>query len=601
MVKEPGSPVWTTSIRRLNFGMMAYKVQKACVADGYWHHTLQFNLPPRVSNNDFNGTNGRRAVGRNCTGDCLRIEGLYNATMALRIGMRRSIREMVNRIYDLLPDLWADPHRGNRPTRGLLDVVGRASSFLFGTATESDVSDLRGEVRDLKAQLESAAADAFHLRQGLGSFDKLVNERLDGMHEMMRQESKSITMVFDSMKGLQKTVNLEMNAITHSILEIANFVELHDSVMQLDLGIEDLLHGLLTPKIVGVRQINRLLNRADQELYENGLRLCMRTAKAVYGSRNFDVARSDDTLFIRLRLPYTRLTDVVELNIFKATTFPLPVPGKQGLVTELQEFPKYIIFDRVGFERGSTHAIGELIRDPRGDIVDPADIIWHQRNNRSCVADLMADTLDATQEICRFSLRKEVIRPHYTQVMPGMYVLFNFTNIRVLCPRQETEQHPDCNPCEIQLPCGCSLKAAEGQFNSTGGCEGIQETGTIHPVNLAILQNFYDMTNVTALNGEAWPRQSEFGNIADLKLPLFAEKTDRLLAADTERSYSLHKLINNLQNESVVLHGPAEGLLYDYVRGQTARLSFSGWEWYDWQAWICVAVLPIGVMFGLCT
>ena len=161
MVKEPGSPVWTTSILRLNFGMMAYKVQKACVADGYWHHTVQFNLPPRVSNNDLNGTTARRAVGWNCTGQCLRIEGLYNATMALRIGMRRSITEMVNRIYDLLPDLWADSHRPNRPTRGLVDAIGRASSFLFGTATESDVSDLRGEVRDLKAQLESAAADAF--------------------------------------------------------------------------------------------------------------------------------------------------------------------------------------------------------------------------------------------------------------------------------------------------------------------------------------------------------------------------------------------------------------------------------------------------------
>ena len=120
------------------------------------------------------------------------------------------------------------------------------------------------------------------------------------------------------------------------------------------------------------------------------------------------------------------------------------------------------------------------------------------------------------------------------------------------------------------------MKAVEGQFNSTGDCKWIQETGTAHPVNLAILQNFYDMTNVSALNGEARTRQSEFGNIADLKLPLFAEKTDRLLAADTERSYSLHKLINTLQNESVVLHGPTEGLLYDYVRGQTARVSFSG-------------------------
>jgi hypothetical protein len=104
MVKDPGSPVWTDHIHRLNFGMAAYKLQRACVADGYWYHTFTFSLPPRVSDEDFNGTRAERT---NCTGDCLRIEGLFNTTTALTIGVRRSIKGMVDKIYDLLPDLWS--------------------------------------------------------------------------------------------------------------------------------------------------------------------------------------------------------------------------------------------------------------------------------------------------------------------------------------------------------------------------------------------------------------------------------------------------------------------------------------------------------------
>ena len=236
MVKDPGSPIWTNHIHRLNFGMAAYKLQRACVADGYWYHTFTFSLPPRVSDEDLNGT---RAEKSNCTGECLRIEGLFNTTTALTRGMRRSIKMMVDKIYDLIPDLRSTRRNGQRPVRGLLDLIGQASSYLFGTATEGDVNQLKEEIRGLKAIVDGAAADTFHLKDNLRSFDKLINERLDGMHDIMEQESRSIAMMFNSMKSLHETVNIEINAISHSIYEIAKFVEIHDSVMQLELGIED--------------------------------------------------------------------------------------------------------------------------------------------------------------------------------------------------------------------------------------------------------------------------------------------------------------------------------------------------------------------------
>jgi len=44
-------------------------------------------------------------------------------------------------------------------------------------------------------------------------------------------------------------VTTELDAQTFVALEIAKFVEVHDSVQQLELGIEDLVRGQLTPKI----------------------------------------------------------------------------------------------------------------------------------------------------------------------------------------------------------------------------------------------------------------------------------------------------------------------------------------------------------------
>jgi len=158
------------------------------------------------------------------------------------------------------------------------------------------------------------------------------------------------------------------------------------------------------------------------------------------------------------------------MNISRTTTFPLPVPGRQGLVTELKGFSKYIITD----DDGSLMTIGELLQAPRGDVIDPSDILWHKANSRSCVFDLMSDTLNATTDVCQFSVRKETIKPHYMQLIPGMYLLFNVSNIWITCREGQPTKHPDCNPCKILLDCGCSLRATEGQLTSetTQGCNG---------------------------------------------------------------------------------------------------------------------------------
>jgi hypothetical protein len=58
--------------------------------------------------------------------------------------MKGSILDTVNRINDQVPDIEASPlGPRTRTGRGLLDIIRSAPSYLFGTATEGDVEQLK--------------------------------------------------------------------------------------------------------------------------------------------------------------------------------------------------------------------------------------------------------------------------------------------------------------------------------------------------------------------------------------------------------------------------------------------------------------------------
>ena len=51
-----------------------------------------------------------------------------------------------------------------------------------------------------------------------------------------------------------------------------------DDISQIELGIESLLNGQLTPRLIKYDQIMRMLRRASTELSQTGLELCLQTA-----------------------------------------------------------------------------------------------------------------------------------------------------------------------------------------------------------------------------------------------------------------------------------------------------------------------------------
>jgi Txe/YoeB family toxin of Txe-Axe toxin-antitoxin module len=134
--------------------------------------------------------------------------------------MQESVSRMLDRINQLIPDIDVDPRDGLRPsrrraTRGLLDFIGSASSYLFGTATEGEIGELRESIRKIEAMAETAAADASRTRDRLAEFTKLQNERTDSLSNVLREQHRMLETIYREVRTGSDASSMGYAAISY--------------------------------------------------------------------------------------------------------------------------------------------------------------------------------------------------------------------------------------------------------------------------------------------------------------------------------------------------------------------------------------------------
>jgi hypothetical protein len=577
---QEGEEFWT----RLNYGLAAVKEKRVCVVDDYWTHVVHLALPTVPQGQTFVVSNN--ATG--CEGRCPEMEIVIQATRHLVTSMQATISAMIDRVSDILPDVASASSPGRRrPTRAL-DFLGDFSSWAFGTATSKQVSEVKDMITKVEIMAETAAADASRTREGLATFTKLSNERIDKLHDVLKIQQKSLGQLYREILDTAAQVQDEYSTITYLAIEMAKYVSVHDTVQLLELGVEDLVHGQLTPRLVDANTLTAALSNITRLLRGQSKEPCYSTAREIYESRNFDYARRGLDLFIWIKIPYTRLQ---KLNLYRLHTFPVSVPGDQGLVTQLKDMPKYILGE------SARTMIGELIEEPKQPVVDTEQVRWHDSVHRSCLSELWQDRPKGVAELCDFAVRRKTIEPTYLRLGKGRYVVSNLTDIHSSC---NGEPHTPstgstCAPCLITLSCGCSLSTNEAVLSAArSDCESRNATvDVLHSVNLAVLQSFYDLANVS-LTGNKLNKPASLREAQPLKLPFFGDGTAKLLAADESTSYSLRRLTDSLKNDTIILHTPAEAVLKELLSHplMTGRPDWSNWlSWATFAPWAAIALL----------
>jgi hypothetical protein len=221
-------------------------------------------------------------------------------------------------------------------------------------------------------------------------------------------EHRSVDAVVKSVKDLSGASFMEYAAISYVTEQLADYVKLHDDVQMLE-AVMDLVHGMITPRLIGPDLLTQVLRDVAASLKSKSQTLCYDSAQEAYAIQSFHYGRHGHDLFIRLRLPYTSQA----YTVYKTKIVPLPVAGKQQLVSELQGIPRYIT-------DGSMDSVGELDEPPTTSVVDTGVVKWHDRQRKSCLTQIFDDLPDRVTEYCDFSVSKRTIEQSFIRIGRGV-------------------------------------------------------------------------------------------------------------------------------------------------------------------------------------
>jgi hypothetical protein len=275
---------------RLNYGFAAMKIRRISVADDYYRYTFHLALPQRPNNVNI-------TVSYPCDTAtmCHRMRVLQSATGNLTRSMQTLITDMVSRISNLIPDadarIYGSPFA--RLPRGLINAAGQMQSFFFGVSTGADVQiQLKDEILKIKELSEASSASSDRVRLGLISFTKLENSRLDKLHQAIAEQQRSMGEIYAQIRTLTDTTYYEYAAIAFLAQEIAKYIEVQQNVQQIEEGVEALLQGQLSPKLLSVELIRQVIANITAELETTAYYLCLKTPQDVYAKSKFRLRTS---------------------------------------------------------------------------------------------------------------------------------------------------------------------------------------------------------------------------------------------------------------------------------------------------------------------
>ena len=244
--------------------------------------------------------------------------------------------------------------------------------------------------------------------------------------------------------------------------------------------------------------------------------------------------------------------------------------------------------------------IGLLDRSIDSMIIERSIVRWGHQPELACIQALWDGAPGQITEVCPFTVAHRLPRTLHVQLSPDVFLVNGYQNLS-LVDVNGTRPVPRCAPCLITLSCSAQLHDTQGLLiPSPVLCNPRQESPDIaYPVNRALLDTFYDDDNDTALES----LRNQPPELPPLNLTAYNSEASQRAASDTVISYSMKKLAAAMQNDSVILHTPAEALIYDFVHAekQTVISQWLNWTNLFFMLFAIMAVIRMLASFSIST
>jgi hypothetical protein len=388
----------------------------------------------------------------------------------------------------------------SRSTRGLFDFVGDLASGLFGVATQDEVNALKQHINTIYQREQESVHTNEKEYELMHSFMNKTNEDLHNIYEAMQENHRIVTEVSkvftQNIKDLRQ-LQVDVNRLIIKLIEkSANGVRFEQNLQSFLNGMHDLVQRRLSPQLVPEHKLRQTLIDVQRKLRRKYLdfQVVNRHPAFYYQAQDVLYSSHDDSFLVTINIPISSKSALFQ--VYQVITLPVPLNHTTTHATQLTNIPDYIAIsdDRSAYFE-MTNADFSLCT---GRPIMSCPLTQGQRSVQRPTCAVALFLQDNPHDYCEFRMKETAVKPNAVEVQSGLVLLSNVTEVILTC-RREVIKKPGCMYCVYTIPCECSLVADEFQIPARlTACTDLQdiETQVVYPVNIAILQQFFNSSDI---------------------------------------------------------------------------------------------------------
>ncbi|XP_071099911.1 uncharacterized protein [Haliotis cracherodii] len=570
----------TSPVQRLNYGIVFKPTTQVHFATEYWVHTYEVKLPHVPSIPTMSGChqgNGTCAI-------------LHQIQMHLNVIKTRCVsllNETRHQIIKLIPE--SKVPSSSRSKRAVLSFVGSLSKTLFGTATTDDVNLLAKHINALTKHDINLSNVLKQHSSHLSSFMKLVDNRFKNALKGVKANHDALTFTATAIQNNARNVQATFASLTSILIDqIQNSNTVEHQLEELKLGILDLAKNKLSPLLIAPQILEQTIHHIASILsnkYPN-FRLLQTNPTYYYSQAKFIFARTKAHVYVSVKFPLSSLPKPFQM--YKVISLPVPVNDTSSHSTQLLDIPPYF-----ALSLDSRHFLSmdsSTLAPCSGDefvLHCPIRIALQSSPKPSCSLALFQNSKSLVKSLCDFRYVTKPQPPQLISIDTSNVLVYRIPFLTLTCPGTH-RMIPGCNFCLIATPCYCSLSTEDLYYPAPfGSCRTSQhQISHLHPVNLALLQHFFEDSTLSSIAGDTTFRKAV--NFTIPKFDIFSHEISNILANDQKSHLSLKRVAERARKDQTIFQSITEPLL----DGQITLPS----SWPDTNAIIAITASAMSVL-----
>ena len=287
---------------------------------------------------------------------------------------------------------------------------------------------------------------------------------------------------------------------------LVRMINASESISSVQLQMQSFLNGLhalvkrkLSPYLVPESQLRKALAHVENTLRRRhpDFHVTNHHPSFYYQQQSVMYAYHDESFYVTVQIPISSRNDLFDM--FQILTIPVPLNHSTTHATLLDNVPDYMAVsaDRSSFVEISS--IDFAMCEGRPIMTCPPLQAQRTTQHPTCAASLYLQT-QTKDEYCRYRIKEDAVTPLVLEVLEGTVLLSNISEIIMTC-RNQVFKKPGCMYCIYTIPCECSLMADTFQLAPRlTACKNDQDIShPIYPVNMAVLQEFFNDTDIQTI------------------------------------------------------------------------------------------------------